>query len=613
MIDQLQFIRPDWFYAFIPLAIFIVLMFRRHGRSMSWKAVCDEHLLPHILTKATGKSSRFPLLLAVIATSLCILAAAGPVIKKLPQPVFREQSALIIIVDLSQSMNATDLRPSRLERAKLKLLDMLKARKGGQTALIVYASSAFVVTPLTDDTNTIANLAPTLETGLMPAQGSHAYVAINKAGELLQQAGVTRGHALLITDGLSVKDNDAIETFSTQGHRLSILGVGTTDGGPVPLNGGFLQDSRGAIVIPKLRPQQLQQAALKGGGMFVNLQADDSDVEQLEKLFSSRQVKPESETPTLGEMELTADTWQEEGPWLLLLALPFAALWSRKGWLLCLPVVALMSPEPSYAFELENLWRSNDQKAMRTFNAGDAKRAAEQFKDDRWKSSAHYRAGDYNEALDAMKQPANSDDFYNRANALAQLGRYPEAIKAYDEALELDADNNDASYNRELIKKEMQQQQGQPQGDQSEDDQSKDSQQQDQESSDSNSQPSEQGEQQDQQQKEAESQQQSSDAEQQQAQQDPSQPSDEQQQNNEDEANQALQDAQQQDQATDEDNHEESLSMNETSDNEAFDEDEQAIEQWLKRVPDDPGQLLRRKFHYQYKRMPNQVSDEQPW
>jgi len=583
--------------------------------------VCDTHLLPYILTKATGKSSRFPLFLVVIAASLCIIAAAGPVLKKLPQPVFREQSALVIAMDLSQSMDATDLRPSRLERAKLKLLDILKARKGGQTALIVYASSAFVVTPLTDDTNTIANLVPTLKTDLMPAQGSHAYTAINKAGELLQQAGATHGDTLLITDGLSTKDNEAIKALSTQGHRLSILGVGTTEGGPVPLSGGFLKDAEGAIVVPKLRPQQLQQAALKGGGMFVGLQADDSDIERLQKLFTSSRIKSESEEPTLSELELTADIWQEEGPWLLLLVLPFAALWSRKGWLLCAPITAMVLtlalPEPSYAFEISNLWRNNNQQAMRAFNAGDAKRAAEKFNDDRWKSSAHYRAGDYDKALETMKEPVNSDDFYNQANALAQLKRYPEAVKAYDEALELDANNKDASYNRELVKKEIQKQQGeqqqkgQPQNDQSQDNQEQDqNQQQDQQQG--------QGQQQKQQQKDAESQQKDSETEQQQAQQDQPQPSDEQEKKNEDEAKQALQDAQQQEQAsekqdTDEQQDKESLTMNETSDNEAFDEDQQATEQWLKRIPDDPGQLLRRKFHYQYKRMPNQVPDEQPW
>lgn len=603
MIDALQFIRPEWFYAFIPLTLFIVLMFRRHSSSLSWQAVCDKALLPYILTKATGKASRLPLIFVAITASLCIIAAAGPVFKKLPQPVFREQSSLVILMDLSQSMDATDLRPSRLERAKLKLLDILKARQGGQTALIVYAANAFVVTPLTDDGNTIANLTPALKTELMPAQGSHAYTAIAKAAELLQQAGATSGDALLITDGLSSKDNEAIRTFSAQGHRLSILGIGTTDGGPVPLNGGFLQDSKGAIVIPKLRPQQLQQAALKGGGMYVSLQADDSDIERLNKLFTSNKIK--SETQTLGELKLTADIWQEEGPWLLLLVIPFVALWSRKGWLLCVPVLALSLADPSYAFDVNNLWMSNDQIAMRTFDAGDAKNAAQKFENHRWKSSAYYRYGDYGKALDVIKEAVSSDDYYNRGNALAQLGRYPEAIKAYDVALDLDTNNEDASYNRALVKKEIQEQQS---------NQQKNSQQQDQQQSAENSNQSDQNPQEERQQNNADLPEKDGETErnqeqQEQTQQDDIQSSSEHDKNNEDKIKQAMQDALQQEQTSEKENTNEqrdddSLTMN---------EDDQAAEQWLKRIPDDPGQLLRRKFHYQYKRMPNQVPDEQPW
>lgn len=638
MIDQLHFVRPDWFYAFIPLAIFIVLMFRRHGTSMGWKSVCDAQLLPHILTQPTGKSSRFPLLLVAVATSISIIAAAGPVFEKVQQPVFREQSALVVILDLSQSMDATDLRPSRIERAKMKLLDILKSRKGGQTALIVYAANAFTVTPLTDDTKTIANLIPPLKTELMPTQGSRAYIAINKAIELLKQAGVNKGDALLMTDGVTAKDNEVIAQFSALGHRLSILGIGTTDGGPVPLGGGFLQDANGAIVIPKLKPQQLQKAALEGGGMYASMQADDSDIKRLGELFTSNKMKVESDTPTLGALEITADIWQEEGPWLLLLVIPIAALWSRKGWLLSLPLLVLSLPEPSYALDMNNLWSSRDQKAMRAFNEGDANTAAEQFGNQRWKSAALYRAGNYEKALDALNEAATSDDFYNKGNTLAQMGRFPEAIKAYDEAINLDANNEDAAHNRELVKKELQKQQndqpsdqqqqdGQQQDGQSQDDQAQDQQQSsenDSESSDKN-----------QQQSDASSQDKNSDDKQNQQaqQQDSNKPSennrpDEQSQSEQDKSEadvkQALQDAQKQEeeekqeQATDKDNTDnkeenEAMAMSEPRSNENLTEDEQATEQWLKRIPDDPGQLLRRKFLYQYKNMQNQTTDEKPW
>ena len=269
----------------------MILLFRHHGNSMNWKSVCDAKLLPYILSQGTNKSSRFPLILAAIAASLCIIATAGPAFEKLAKPVYREQSRLVILMDLSQSMDASDIKPTRMERAKLKLLDILKMRKAGQTALVVYAADAFTVTPLTDDSNTIANLVPTLETSLMPSQGSHAYAAINKSLQLLQQASAASGDVLLITDDITDRDLQSINNLSSKGYRLSVLGVGTKDGSPVSLNGGFLQDSNGAIIIPKLNPEKRQQAALSGGGLYASIQADDADINKLNSLFSSRNVK----------------------------------------------------------------------------------------------------------------------------------------------------------------------------------------------------------------------------------------------------------------------------------------------------------------------------------
>ena len=610
MISNLHFLRPEWFFAFAPLILFLIAMFRRHSSSMSWKAVCDEELLPHVLIQSGNKTSRLPLWLVFIATSLSIVAAAGPVWKKLPQPVFREQSALVILMDLSKSMDATDLKPSRLERAKLKTLDILDSRKGGQTALIVYAADAFVVTPLTDDTETIANLVPTLDTELMPAQGSNTGSAMGKAVDLLTQAGVSKGEILLITDGVDENSTKNISHITSAGHRLSILGVGTLDGGPIAMNGGFLQDANGAIVIPKLQPQQLRKTAQSGDGLYVSLQTGDADTNRLVDFFSSRRVSTEAE-----ESQLTADTWQEEGPWLLLLVLPFAALWPRRGWLLVVPVfsstllstVLLALPEPAYAVDTENLWSSPDQKAMQAFNKGDAKRAAELFEQESWKSSAYYRAGDYEKSVSALEQPASSDDFYNKGNALAKLGRYPEAVAAYDEALKLDENNEDASFNRELVKKKLEQQNQQQDGD-SEDKDNKGNDNKDDKQQDSQSADNRDG--QDQNQSENNTDQQSS--------QNDKQPNEQGQSENEKQtAGEEGQDENKMENAAAEEKEENSDEASEknqaiaANDNE-MSEDEQATEQWLKRIPDDPGGLLRRKFLYQYKRMPHKA-DRQPW
>ena len=616
--QQLHFLRPEAFYAFAPLLLFVVLYLTSKATSRSWKAVCDDKLLPYILTAGGKKSGMLPIVLIMLATSLSIVALAGPVWEKLPQPVFREESALVIALDLSQSMHASDIKPSRLERARLKLLDLIKARKGGQTALIVYAATAFTVTPLTDDDNTIANLVPSLEPELMPAQGSNISSALELATELLQQSGITHGDVLVITDGMPKSASGTIDALTASGHRLSIMGIGTLEGGPVPLSGGFLTDTSGAIVIPRLEPAQLQKAALQGSGIFVSMQADDSDIEKLADLFASKRIKTQTEGT-----ELEADIWQEEGHWLLLLVLPLVALWPRRGWLLCLALTTLPVPQPAYALDAkqpwlvdtENLWLSPDQKAMKAFNAGNAEQAAELFKDNDWKAAAHYRAGNYEKSNELLATPESSTGYYNKGNVLAKLGNYEDAIKAYDDALNMDPDNEDARFNRELVKKAMEQQQQQQnsqQQDSSQDQQQQQDSQQQQSQDQSQQQQDDQSSDQQQQDDQSAEEQQNAEEEQDQLTDVNEQKDDESKDEQEQEQSDAQQAEEQQDTEEQQLQAQQQDEAVEKEDAETV-ESEQAIEQWLRRIPDDPGGLMRRKFIYQYRQMPNQAESTEPW
>lgn len=656
--NNLHFIRIEWFYAFIPLMLFLFFSYNKISTNKNWQSVIDEQLLPFVLNSSNNKPRRYPLLLIFIAASLCITALAGPVYKKLPQPVYREQSSLVVLLDLSQSMNASDVKPSRLARAKLELLDILKTRKTGQTAFIVYAADAFVVTPLTDDNATIANLIPSLETSMMPAQGSNLSIALTKAYALFTQSGIINGNILVITDGIHQRDEAAIEKIASQGHRLSIFGIGTNEGSPIPLSdGGFLQDRKGAIVIPKLRQNELQQYALKGGGLYTGVRADDSDVARLTRLFQSSEVRQQTDN-----QGVNADVWQEEGFWLLLPLLFFAALWARKGWVAIVLIFILPLPQPAQAepalFDTGHLWSTPDQKAMKAFESGDNTRAAQNFTQPEWKASAYYRDGNYEAAAKILEQIDNSEAYYNRANALARLGNYEAALQAYAKSIELDPSNKDAKYNRDQVKKAIEKKD--PKDNKSDQDKSD----QDQEKQDE-SQPGKSEQQSDQQkdpqQQEAndqESEQQKNDAAAEQS------PADNKEKTKPD-ANSESQDQQEISDATDEDKdlkkaEEEQLKQRDAeqekqqqqAEQQQYEQDqkeakankeeksdsvenkegdekpkeieinpveasitekEKATEQWLKRIPDDPGGLLKRKFLYQYNQVPNQHDDNEPW
>ena len=651
ILQQISFLRADWFLAFIPLLIYVFLYYSKTNTSKNWQAIIDPQLQAFVLEKNNNKQKRYPIFLVFIAVSLCITALAGPVYKKLPQPVYQEQSALVVLLDLSQSMDSADIKPSRLARAKLELLDILKTRKAGQTAFIVYAADAFAVTPLTNDNATIANLIPSLETSMMPAQGSNLSKALAKAFSLLTQAGVIHGNILVITDDIHQKDEAAIKKLSSQGHRLSIFGIGTTVGGPIPLDGSFLLDKQGAIVVPKLHPAKLQSFALAGGGLYTGLTAGDQDTLKLTRLFQSTEISKEAQNNNTSS-DINADIWREEGYWLLLPLLFFAALWARKGWIAIVILFILPLPQPAYAqqayaIDSNNLWSSKDQKAMRAFNNGKVAEAAKQFNNQEWKASALYKNGDYQAAIDTLKDTDTSDGYYNKGNALAKLGNYQEAIKAYDEAIKVDANNKDADYNREQVKQVLKKQQNSSQDDENQssenkDPENKDAKNQDSENKDSENEDSENidsekkdsddqqsknekaknqdAKDQDEKNKQSdennnEDKQTEEDLKQRDAQQEAKQQQEEQKKYKQDQQDAEKEQTKKDQAENDADNKEEKppkeieINPKETSISEA----DKAAEQWLKRIPDDPGGLLKRKFLYQYNRIPNQIDEQQPW
>lgn len=593
--DSLHFLRPYWLLACLPLLLLLWALWHRRLSSLAWRSVCDPDLLPYLLTGGDTASRRWPILAVGLAGLLGILALAGPVWEQREQPVFREQSALVIALDLSQSMEAEDIKPNRLTRARHELTDILRLRREGQTALLVYAAQPFVITPLTEDQGTILSQVNSLETGLMPAQGSRPDLAVTKAVELLEQAGQVQGDILLLTDGIgSVPPKSLLDALKNSHHRLSILAIGTQQGAPIPLaQGGFLKGPTGEIVIPRLKLQQLKTLAEQGGGRFSPLTLDDRDIQFLLAPLGSRMIDRND-----GDMGFTADQWREEGPWLLLLLLPLAALAFRRGYLAVI-VILLLPPPPAQAMEWQDLWLRRDQRAAQAMEQGRHQQAAELFSNPQWQAAAHYRAGDYDKAIEKLEGIKTADALYNKGNALAKSQRLEEALQAYNRSLELDPDNGDARHNKELVEKQLTQQQ-QKQQQQGENQKNPDNQEDagKQQQSEDKSQQQQQGD------SESQNQQQAADAD---AKNDS--PADQDDQADPKDAEEMKQ-AQETAEPPSEPSEDKTSATNLSEDRQASDP---ATEQWLRRIPDDPGGLLRRKFQYQYRNMDKPKREQQPW
>jgi len=588
-LTDFHFIRPYWLLAIIPFVVIVTLMLRNKLSQGNWSAVCDAELLPFLLQEKAVNPSRWVLTTGAIAALLVIIALAGPTWQRLPSPVFRNESALVIALDLSRSMDAEDIKPSRLIRARYKIADILKQRKDGQTALLVYAGDAFTVTPLTDDTETIDSQLSALTTDIMPSEGNNTGIVLEKAVELFKQAGLQKGQIVLVTDSV---DND--KTLATvkalDNYTLSILGVGTTDGAPVALpEGGFLKDEQGTIVVPKLDAGALAKLAQAGKGVYQTITANDADIQTLLSAVD-KPVQQEGKE----NKNLLLDQWEDKGPWLLLLVLPLAALSFRKG-LLCIGLLLLLPlPKNSYAFEWQDLWQNKDQQAQQAYKNNQFEQAANLFKNPDWKAAAHYKAGEYDKALDSLKVNQTALSAYNQGNALAQSGQLEEAVKSYEKALTLNPDDADAKYNKALVEKELekQKQEQKPQDKKQDDKQQQSKENSDPKKADDKSEKSEE-------QKAAEQKPEQSDekkSEQQKAEEQKAE-EDKEQQKKQEEKKPDTEQAKQAEQKKDESKEQPKPTA---ADAKPSDEEQQANEQWLKRIPDDPAGLLKRKFKYQY-------------
>lgn len=422
-IAHLHFLRPWWLFGLLALPLLAWWWRARAQRRSVWQDAVDAHLLPHLLDDEGGTSRRhWAGRLAMLALALVVMALAGPSFRKADHPLWQTKAPLVVALDLSSATLARDLPPSRLAQARAKIATLLRERAGGQVALVAFADDAYTVAPLTEDAANLALFLDALAPDVMPEDGHRVDRAIAWSQRLLRNAGFDHGDILLLTDHADGAGVAEAAKARAAGYRVSALGLGTEQGG--------VFDTRGGLGNARLDAASLQSVAASGGGAYRPLAAGDADLRALGVL----DPRAEDGVSARGE---TSASWRDDGYWLLPLAMLLALpLFRRGGAMAAILVLALLLPMPrAQAQDTGGWWRRPDQQAYARMQDG----------------VAAYRKKQYDQAIEKFTGNPSADGQYNLGNALAQAGRYDEAIAAYDRALKLQPGMRDAIANRAKV------------------------------------------------------------------------------------------------------------------------------------------------------------------
>jgi len=661
-LNQFHFLRPEWFAAIIPLLLLVILIRKATAKQSGWQSVIPSHLYQYMVIGKTEVGAKPPIMLLAIAWFVSVIALAGPTWERLPQPVYQLKMGHVIVIDMSLSMRATDMTPDRLTRAKYKAIDLVNAIGEGEMGLVAYAGDAFVISPLTEDAANITTLIPSLSPEIMPVPGSDPLLGIESAAALLTNAGYNSGMIYWITDGIELaQQNELQEYVASIPFTLNALTVGTAEGAPIRQQSGeLLKDHTGSIVIPKLNDDAVKGVVKTSGGRFESFTSNDADIEALAAISLLDKGNSEEDEE---DSNIQGDQWKEVGPYLVVLLLPLAAFAFKRG-LVFLLLVGLLSPpvmQKAHALQgsdvaserqsgIENSaqpkslswWQkpfmNDNQEALNSYQRGKYKDAVSQFDDKLWKASSLYKSGEYERALAAFENIPGPESLYNQGNALAKLGKLEKAIEKYERALQEAPDFEDAKANKKIIEdlleqqaqqEKQNQQQNQQQGsdqNQNQDTQQNNGEDDQQQSGEPNNQDGEQNDNSDQQSGQNQQQnsteqngeQQNSDNAERSEDSEPSEPEQQEPSSQQDNADQGENAQQNSAQALDEEESSaqeaEAMQSQAGELSDAEKEELQRMESLMRRVPDDPAFLLKRKMQLeaqkrQRQRMPSNRSD----
>ena len=446
VLEHFHFLRPTWALLLIPWLAMVVVRSQQRDKQDMFGGIIAPHLLQHLRLQRFDTRWLNPKNFSLLFMVLVLLVIMGPTWRQQLSPLNQDEAALVVLLDVSSTMQQKDVQPSRLQRAKQKISDLLALRPDKKSALIVYSGTAHSVLSLTADQDILNQYLAAITPAIMPRSGKFPEYSLPLADEILRGRNAP-ATIVMFSDGLGAKSGQAFESyFLTRPHQLLVVGVGSEDEEPG---------------IAPLERESLKALATDANGVYLSLTIDDADVRQLnQRIESHYTVTQDSALP-----------WFDSGYLLVFPAMGLFLMWFRRGWTLTwmwliLPVVLSSIPAPALAQQettpitheqsaamrgFADLWLTRDQQGRLFLQLGRYPQAAARFNDLMWKGIAYYYSEDFMLAAEYFSRQDSDDALFNEANARAQGRDYVRAVSRYDRLLARTPDYPGATANRSQV------------------------------------------------------------------------------------------------------------------------------------------------------------------
>ncbi|MGO4291990.1 VWA domain-containing protein [Chitinophaga sp. RAB17] len=424
--QQFHFLRPAALYLFIPLVLTVIILLAGNREPKRWKHLIAPVLRPYLFTEGNRWSLLLPLVFFILGISAAIIGVAGPAWHRTVVPGQKVQAVVLVAMDLSASMNATDIPPTRVERAKLKLSDFLNAHPGAKAGLLAYAGTPHLVMPFTTDYQLIKLQAASLNAKEMPVPGTNTTLLIKYIDTLMNPV-LAPSTVLLLTDEVTAADAALFTNYvSSNIHQLEILLMSSPAGAHVP---GFTK-------VLSMQDESVLQSLRTNPRITINhLTLDTTDVGAIATRIREHLIFEK-------DKRTDDKAWDDMGYLVIVPVGLLVLLWFRKGWAIqwcCIPFLLLLGSCSVNSREA-NWWYTRDYQGQVLYKAGDYQQAADRFKDIPHKAAAAFKAGDYDAAAALYALDSSASGQYNLGLALAKSGRFDEAMSAFARAGQLNPD-----------------------------------------------------------------------------------------------------------------------------------------------------------------------------